>query len=96
MGSPPRLAMPSSSPYSILTARLNPDHCIDYLRQSFMCQPDLTPTVYHWNVEYRGYEIADSLPHQCVDFDLVYEWALSRNTSGDTLENLGPLPELDA
>ncbi|KAF4622762.1 hypothetical protein G7Y89_g14265 [Cudoniella acicularis] len=81
-----------NDPETVWEAHL--DHCVDYLRHSLMCNAALTPTTFYWDEEKRGYHPTEAMPHTCVVFDNIWEWAASRNTTGDGVEFVGALPNL--
>jgi hypothetical protein len=47
-------------------------HCFAYLRQSIMCAADSALEPY--KVEFNGVD-GYGEPHQCRDYDALYEWA---------------------
>ncbi|KAH8803632.1 hypothetical protein F5884DRAFT_889025 [Xylogone sp. PMI_703] len=75
------------------------DHCSDYLRQVLMCHGDMTPITLDrtkWGMEQETRRERDELPvppfkpdfaimHTCRNWDLIYEFALQRNTSTYTV-----------
>ncbi|KAL4893713.1 hypothetical protein BDV59DRAFT_201490 [Aspergillus ambiguus] len=57
---------------------LHIEHCIDYLRQSIMCNSDMTvlrlvysPSADRWNPDFEG-------THTCRNFDKLLSWSLGR------------------
>ncbi|MCJ1377069.1 hypothetical protein MMC17_000159 [Xylographa soralifera] len=55
------------------------DHCIDYLRQIFMCNGDLTPATFTVAPGGKGYVPKFNEEHQCRNFETIFEWAKERN-----------------
>jgi hypothetical protein len=47
------------------------DHCIDTIRQTMMCNADITPLVTQWNEETRDFTSRATVVHECRDFDKV-------------------------
>lgn len=60
------------------------DHCIDTLRQSIMCQGDLTPILIVWSESKHRLMPDFESRHLCRDFPLLKKWAEARdaNTAG--------------
>lgn len=54
------------------------DHCIDQIRQSLMCNSDITPIPYAWYPQYQKTMPTTGITHTCRDFDAVRDWALER------------------
>lgn len=54
------------------------DHCIEMLRQSAMCESDVTPVVYQYSEKTGKSTGRTGVIHQCRDFDQVQEWARKR------------------
>lgn len=53
------------------------DHCIDSMRQSFMCSADVSSIVWKWNEEkHRALGKLEAV-HTCRDFDAIREWAIA-------------------
>ncbi|KAL6903859.1 hypothetical protein GGI43DRAFT_381569 [Trichoderma evansii] len=64
-------------PEPIYSTHLN--HCLDYLRQSIMCNIDLTPLPIYWD-ERQNRPMADmEVEHTCRDFQAVKNWVTQRN-----------------
>lgn len=52
------------------------DHCIDSMRQSFMCSADISPIFWKWDEEkHKAVGRLDTL-HTCRDFDAIREWGI--------------------
>ncbi|CRG92233.1 Cell surface glycoprotein 1 [Talaromyces islandicus] len=52
------------------------DHCIDSMRQSFMCSSDISPIPWEWYEEkHRAIGLPNAL-HTCRDFNAIREWAI--------------------
>jgi hypothetical protein len=47
------------------------DHCIDTIRQSMICNADITPNVYQWSEEAGELRARATVVHECKDFDKV-------------------------
>jgi Mycotoxin biosynthesis protein UstYa len=67
------------------------DHCLEYWRAAAMCRGDTTITTYFWR---------DRLPtsrsysdHECVNWELLDNWARSRMISMDNLDILVSFPK---
>lgn len=54
------------------------DHCIDQIRQSIMCQSDLTPNWLTWSDAFQSNMAARDMMHTCRSFDKVQQWARER------------------
>ncbi|GAM43967.1 hypothetical protein TCE0_060r19210 [Talaromyces pinophilus] len=52
------------------------DHCIDAMRQSFMCSADISPINWKWNETTHNARGQLTSLHTCRDFDAIKEWAL--------------------
>ncbi|KAH7386592.1 hypothetical protein BKA64DRAFT_580946, partial [Cadophora sp. MPI-SDFR-AT-0126] len=61
-------------------------HCIDYLRQVLMCHGDLTPITLTWSDEMDWVKPNFSIQHTCRNFQSIWDFALSRNLSGISIE----------
>jgi hypothetical protein len=59
-------------------AALHMDHCLDALRQSTMCEADITPVIFVHNFFGRGVYPKLIATHTCRDFDAIVEWAKER------------------
>lgn len=57
---------------------IEPDHCIDTIRQALMCNADLSPIP----KEPGAIEATWNIDRQCRNWDAVVKWAKSRNTTG--------------
>lgn len=51
------------------------DHCINAIRQSLMCNADLTPVVWHWSERDNSSYVDFNAVHTCKSWDAVHEWA---------------------
>jgi len=56
-------------------AALHMDHCLDALRQSTMCEADITPVIFVHNFFGRGVFPKLVATHTCRDFDAIVDWA---------------------
>ncbi|GES64619.1 hypothetical protein ATEIFO6365_0009010800 [Aspergillus terreus] len=63
------------------------DHCVEVLRQSLMCSPDLNIYSYHW-IGHRKFPYAElHTPHQkCIDWDAFYSWQRAQAVASPALE----------
>ena len=66
---------------SIPDLRGHADHCIDDIRQSLMCHPDLSVVTFYWHPEKRKPMPNFHLDQTCVDWDALDEWAAKRSFS---------------
>ncbi|CEJ81371.1 hypothetical protein VHEMI01501 [[Torrubiella] hemipterigena] len=58
------------------------DHCIDVIRQSLMCNADVTPLTFTRDSrDGVAREVAEVI-HQCRDFDAIRDWAATRAMPG--------------
>lgn len=51
-------------------------HCINSIRESLMCSPDITPIVYYWDERVQQSRPIFDTPHECKNFEGIREWAL--------------------
>ncbi|KAI1173205.1 hypothetical protein F4777DRAFT_461754 [Nemania sp. FL0916] len=64
------------------TYRLHLEHCIDALRQSFMCQADISPFHVEWNYKFhRARPVFGRVTHTCRNFEKIRAWAAARDES---------------
>lgn len=54
------------------------DHCVDALRQSTMCEADITPIPFVHNYFGRGVFPSIVATHTCRDFGVISKWAKER------------------
>lgn len=47
-----------------------------------MCHGDVTPNTFEWNDEAGSYLAHHTTRHQCRNFERIFEWAETSNTSG--------------
>jgi len=57
--------------------RPNPEHCIDFLRQSAMCHGDIGLITYSWRSD-QLFPLANATSHQCVDWGKLERWTAAR------------------
>lgn len=50
---------------------LHLDHCIDTIRQTMVCNADITPLVVQWSEELQEFRSRATVVHECRDFDKV-------------------------
>lgn len=61
----------------------NVSYCINSIRESLMCNADITPDVWYWdNRVQKSKEVLDMV-HQCRDFDSIKAWSLERRFTGE-------------
>ncbi|KAI6093648.1 hypothetical protein F4821DRAFT_221079 [Hypoxylon rubiginosum] len=69
---------------SVLDERaFHADHCVEYLRQIIMCHGDTTVNPFRWlhddSVLHRsGPTLKEGAQYECVNWDMLSEWAKSR------------------
>lgn len=69
----------------------NAEHCLEGIRQSVMCQPDLSLYTFEWTPHSRvkpAVHLAQA--HSCVDWTRLHEWMRGRAASWD---HVPPPPE---
>ncbi|KAF2438300.1 hypothetical protein P171DRAFT_504424, partial [Karstenula rhodostoma CBS 690.94] len=63
------------------------DHCIEYMRETLMCKPDISLVTFHWindtaqhPDDLTGYYPTnfDASQHECFDWELLNDWAGAR------------------
>lgn len=59
------------------------EHCIDSLRQSFMCTSDMTIIREYWSEKDKHLLANFNNVHTCRDFDAIREWSNDRNGQDD-------------
>ncbi|KAI0126716.1 hypothetical protein BJ170DRAFT_629692 [Xylariales sp. AK1849] len=57
------------------------DHCIENLRQSLLCQGDMSPYRYEWQPTNDMPKPFARMEHICVEWDKVMDWAEQRSFS---------------
>lgn len=62
------------------------DHCLEALRMSISCNPDLTAYSIFWESD-NGIDVGahTNVPHRCVNWDLLREWMGSKAFSLEEL-----------
>lgn len=54
-------------------------HCIEILRQAAMCRGDVSLITMFWSDDTAS-PVADfNVPHSCVNFDAIQDWAKERS-----------------
>ncbi|KAH8825473.1 hypothetical protein DL96DRAFT_1681726 [Flagelloscypha sp. PMI_526] len=53
-------------------------HCVEALRQTLMCNADITTNVWQWNEQKKRIDYRTEVPHMCVNFDKLLEWTVPR------------------
>ncbi|EFX04069.1 hypothetical protein CMQ_997 [Grosmannia clavigera kw1407] len=51
------------------------DHCVDALRQSLMCNADISVLVWGWHQGRQRHTERGTILHTCKRFDKIHEWA---------------------
>lgn len=57
---------------------LEPDHnrhCLDVIRQSLMCNADISTYVWQWDPKDSVVRPTGNVVHTCKDYDRIVEWA---------------------
>jgi len=57
------------------------DHCMNHIRQSLQCRPDLSPAAMHVFADFDGskYFLGNAERHTCYDWESIMRWAAARN-----------------
>lgn len=58
------------------------DHCIEHLRQALICNADTTPLRFVWDTTFSSYTLPNNQMFMCKNFEDIWSWAKSRNTTG--------------
>ncbi|KAJ5087929.1 hypothetical protein N7456_011545 [Penicillium angulare] len=53
-------------------------HCIDAIRQSLMCNADISPVPWVWNSKLQKLRPVENSTHTCRDFEAIRLWAEER------------------
>lgn len=56
------------------------DHCLNHIRQSLQCRPDLSPAAMHVfdDVDGSKYFLGNAERHSCYDWESLVRWAAAR------------------
>ncbi|KAI0110196.1 hypothetical protein F4814DRAFT_441545 [Daldinia grandis] len=54
------------------------EHCVDYIRQSIMCNFDTGLVTYDWVLEHQNPTPNSNAMHKCVNWDAAQEWLRDR------------------
>ncbi|KAI1094220.1 hypothetical protein F5B19DRAFT_482355 [Rostrohypoxylon terebratum] len=57
---------------------LHYEHCVDYIRQSLMCQFDTGIIPYNWVLDHQNPTPNSNTHHKCVNWDALQEWLKNR------------------
>jgi hypothetical protein len=57
------------------------EHCIESLRISLTCQPDMTAITYNWKDGNGIPEANFNAPRTCIDWERLHCWALEKSFS---------------
>lgn len=68
----PPQSRPGEPPYDHI------NHCINSIRESLMCQPDITPVPWQWHADEKKYRVGIDVVHTCVNFDKIQEYVEER------------------
>lgn len=67
-------------------SNLTPDHCLESLRQSLMCQPDLSVYTLEWTRHSRFKPaVRVPQPHTCMNFNRIHDWMEGRLATNDEM-----------
>lgn len=55
------------------------EHCVDYIRQSLMCQFDTGIIPYNWVLDHQNPTPNANTHHTCVDWDALQVWLEDRS-----------------
>lgn len=75
LGMMPIIKKTSLANASILTGT---DHCVDSIRQSLMCNADITPIVWEWDSVKKAALPNARTTHVCRDYQMISSWASER------------------
>ncbi len=68
--------------WNSLTSWCRLDHCIDALRQSIMCEADVTPVPFHHNPDNNYMVVSELAPTRtCRDLDKIKKWPLAKQVA---------------
>ena len=62
------------------------NHCVDAIRQSLMCNPDITPLVWQWSDEAQRQIPRANVLHTCRDFSHIQSWARNHQAPPDHMD----------
>ena len=51
------------------------DHCVDSIRQTLMCNADITPLTWTWDDRRQKHFNRGTVLHTCKRFDKLLDWA---------------------
>lgn len=57
------------------------DHCIDMIRQSLMCNADVTAVGFDWYDSMNYMRIHLNSVHRCKNWDAIHEWSWNHHAS---------------
>lgn len=58
-----------------LMSRKHLDHCVDQLRQSLMCNADISTIWLRWDPEVQKSRAVVASTHTCKNFEQIHRWA---------------------
>ncbi|KAH8690937.1 hypothetical protein BGW36DRAFT_306505 [Talaromyces proteolyticus] len=61
------------------------DHCIEYLRQTIMCNANVNTISWRWNATAKAAMPDVRISQSCRDFSKIYDWAASHAAGGKIL-----------
>jgi hypothetical protein len=57
------------------------EHCVEQLRQTLMCNPDMTAAVLQWDTSQQELHTVTDIQHTCIDYKRIQEWMRARALS---------------
>lgn len=67
------------------------DHCLESLRQTLLCQPDVSVYTLEWTPHSRFKPtVRVPQPHTCVDWSKLHTWMLDRAAKLEDMVKLDP------
>ena len=70
---------------------VTPGHCLEAMRQSVMCTPDLTPRAVHWeDEEHSGIAGSPRAEQDCMNWESLLRWTETRAYTLDDLWEANP------
>jgi hypothetical protein len=58
-------------------------HCVDSMRQSFMCHSDIATINFYWSEAHNRMKGNLETTHICKDFSKIRQWAAERQMRGE-------------
>lgn len=66
-------SMPDMGDHKMSPAHLA--HCLEHMRQSFMCHSDVSTVVWQWNEDREATYGYLNVGHTCRNYDKIHDWA---------------------